>query len=533
MSNLISNIFYLFLIITINCLAIYLILHTLSYALTVLASFKYRKLINKNKYIYNDYLNNIITIVYCHNQEKASAYMLEALNKQNYPKTNCQFHFILDNCTDNSANMLEFISGAKIWKVGDGVTIGKDDAISWLLERLIHVKNTDAFVFLDVERQIDENFLSAINKSLFSNDVIVGETDIITEDASLFSILTKTLNKYTDRIIKTGRSLLGWGNFIDTNCFVMKHSILEEIKYVDFKSSMSAYEYTLLLAKKSYICAYDPNVKSKVPISQYFDSQETFSNKFALFSSSFFKAKTLFPKFNFKYNELTLYMISPSSAGLALLMAVMLTYTAYFVFWLDFPIFVSASIVLLLCFGASICICKFSLKEKVLLSTYFISKFWFKMLNSQIISKMQKIIKGEKVVPVVKTATREVIVTDGKNNLKCELELINEDGMSRAVLKFKRKKYVSEYYLRMYDAINDIVSTLTEHGFRVKICVSCGYFTSLVDGTTNMIKGTCNKCVVDKISETPKEVLLWSSCENFIPQEINKVIDISSFRANN
>ena len=85
----------------------------------------------------------------------------------------------------------------------------------------------------------------------------------------------------------------------------------------------------------------------------------------------------------------------------------------------------------------------------------------------------------------------------------------------------------------MYDAINDIVSTLSEYGFRVKICVTCGYFTSLVDGTTNMIKGTCNKCVVDKTAQEPNEVVLWGSCENFIPQEINKVIDIATFRANN
>ena len=129
----------------------------------------------RNKYNYKDYLNNIIVVTYCNNQEKAAAYMLEALNKQNYSKMNYQFHFILDNCTDNTANMLEFIGGAKLWKVGDGVTLGKDESISWLLERLIHVQNTDAFVFIDVERQINDDFLENINKSLMVNDVIVGE----------------------------------------------------------------------------------------------------------------------------------------------------------------------------------------------------------------------------------------------------------------------------------------------------------------------------------------------------------------------
>ena len=109
---------------------------------------------------------------------------------------------------------------------------------------------------------------------------------------------------------------------------------------------------------------------------------------------------------------------------------------------------------------------------------------------------------------------------------------IQSENILKMLRVFKRKKYSSEYYLRMCDAINDIVSTLNEHGFRVKICASCGYFTTLIDGTTNMIKGTCNKCVIDNLSDTPEEVLLWNGCENYIPQEINKVIDISAFRSN-
>ena len=232
-----------------------------------------------------DYLNNLIVIVYCHDKEKASAYMLEALNKQTYSKANCQFHFILDNCSDNTSNMLEFIGGAKLWKVGDGITLGKDESVSWLLERLIHIKNTDAFVFLDVERQIEDDFLENINKSLFSNDVIIGETDIILQDASIFSMLVKTLNTYTNKIIKTGRTLLGLGNFIDPNCFVMKHFVLEQIKYIDFKNALSPYKYTLLLAKRKIFCIFDPNIKTKVPIQQNIDNKETFINRFSLFSN--------------------------------------------------------------------------------------------------------------------------------------------------------------------------------------------------------------------------------------------------------
>lgn len=523
------SILYLLFFIVINCIAIYLVSHTFSYLLITLFSLKKRQLISRNKYVMNDYLNNLIVIVYCHKQEKAAAYMLEILNKQNYSKMNCQFHFILDNCNDNTANMLEFIGGAKLWKIGDGITLGKDESISWLLERLIHVKNTDAFVFLDVERKIDENFLTEINKSLLTNDVIVGETEIIPEDASLFSTLICALNNYKNRIINTGRTLLGLVSWVDINCFAIKQSIIEEIKYVDFKNSLSTYKYTLLLAKKNYYCYFDPSVKSKMVISQFLDMNESFSTRFGLFV----KCLGLFWKFNFKFNELSFFMIMPSALATILILGFLYLYSSYYVFWNEFPIAQVCAVILALTAFISLIITKFSIKENLLLIFSAIIKPIFNILNSSAISKVKRILKGEKNVPMVKTVSREVLVTDGHNNLVCELELINEDGMSKAVLKFKKKKYSSEFYLRMCDAVNDIITTLNEHGFRVKICASCGYFTSLVDGTTNMIKGTCSKCVIDNVSNEPSEVLIWNGCENYIPQEVNKVIDISSFRTKN
>ena len=226
-------------------------------------------------------------------------------------------------------------------------------------------------------------------------------------------------------------------------------------------------------------------------------------------------------------------MISPNALSIIFISLIMLAYTAYYRFWLDIPVFIGTSLVLIISYIASLFICRLTKKESLLLSSSFISSYILNFSNTECITKIIKLLKGEKYVPIIKTATRQILVTDGKNCLKCDLELINEDGMSKAVLKFKKKKYSSEYYLRMYDAVNDIVQTLQEHGFRVKICISCGYFTSLIDGTTNMIKGTCNKCIIDKTSDTPAEVLLWGTCENFIPQEVNKVIDIATFRTNN
>ena len=82
----------------------------------------------------------------------------------------------------------------------------------------------------------------------------------------------------------------------------------------------------------------------------------------------------------------------------------------------------------------------------------------------------------------------------------------------------------------MLDAIKEVSDKLNEHGFRMKICQSCGYFNLKMDGSTNMVKGYCNRLVVQKESEEPLDTILWNSCGYYIPQEVNKIIDINSVR---
>ena len=85
----------------------------------------------------------------------------------------------------------------------------------------------------------------------------------------------------------------------------------------------------------------------------------------------------------------------------------------------------------------------------------------------------------------------------------------------------------------MCDAVKNITDILAQHGFRMKICQSCAYFTPKIDGTNNMVKGVCNREAVENpnCSELP-ETLLWSTCDYYIPEEVNKVIDISSYIKN-
>ena len=47
--------------------------------------------------------------------------------------------------------------------------------------------------------------------------------------------------------------------------------------------------------------------------------------------------------------------------------------------------------------------------------------------------------------------TVDAIVTDGKNNLQCYLDLVSEDGLAHAVLRYKKKKYTFDDMYKEYD----------------------------------------------------------------------------------
>ena len=231
-------------------------------------------------------------IIYARNNESTVVPLLESLNKQNYSRENFQTHIILDHCTDNSSNILEFIGGAKIWRVGENAPVGKDEAVSWLLEGLLSYQNVDAFVFLNAERYIDENFLSAINSNLHNEDVLVGSTDYIVRTKSLLNGIKTTYHSYKDRIFQCARSLMGLATVVDSDVFVIKKEVLDKIRCVDFKDINSELKYTTLLVRNGFIPKFCPLVKTYTSIDnfkkklqeEYANAQEQLEKNFELWT---------------------------------------------------------------------------------------------------------------------------------------------------------------------------------------------------------------------------------------------------------
>lgn len=506
---------------------IYISVFIVYFAVVVAASFIKKR--EKVRYDLKREYKNIIVAIYSHNDEKTIVNLLEQLNKQDYPKGNYQTHIILDNCTDESSNKLEFVGGAKLWRLTDDSPLGKDKAISWLLENIMSFKKVDAYVFLNAKSIVKPDFLSTVNEALQDNDVVVGSTEVFFENAAYNDKVWSSMNDYNVNIMRLGRSKLGLAVPIDSDITAIKHEVLEKVQCIDFKDANSELKYSFLLTSVNYVPKFVPDVKIFVSSSDYVPKRPDFSFKMSLFVHCF-KLKSLS---NIKFAEFLFSLLKPNPIILIALLLIIGTYSFNYFFLFDFPWSVFLAVVLAVAFGLSVYKSNLYFKSLVYLCSSPFYTLFNTMCEIPVIKKLSKLTK-HKTKKNVEVISVPVSVTNGRSIFQCTLDLISEDGFKKAVFRYKNKKQESEQsYVRMCDAVKNISDLLEQHGFRIKICQSCAYFSPKIDGTNNMVKGYCNKAAIDDPNcVDPPETLLWMACDYYIPQEVNNVIDISNYIKN-
>ena len=121
---------------------------------------------------------------------------------------------------------------------------------------------------------------------------------------------------------------------------------------------------------------------------------------------------------------------------------------------------------------------------------------------------------------IEKMAT-EVIVTDGKQDHVCKIELISDDGLARVRFINKGKSYTTKNnHLRMVDALKELSQKLNDYGLSLKICQSCKYFQTIVDGSTNMVQGNCKCPHKGRIDGDIIQTLIWNTCPKFEKENV-------------
>lgn len=504
-----------------NLLYVYIAFYSVFFFVLAIKNLNDRRFRIQQKYINSNYQNNLCVIIYSHNNEVNLENLVKQLKNQDYSFENFSTYVILDNCSDNSEKLFINDDFIQVFNIKDQETVGKDQAISILLEKLSSVQNCNAYVFLDANRYVENDFLSSINAALIDSPVISGSTVLVGEKLNLRQKIKVTFHKYYTNFLLKSRSLINLATTIDSDILIMRQDLMEKIGCIDFQNINTELKYSLLLSKIGCKCTFNPNVRTYINVDEFDLRIPSLSTRLNLFKNCFTQ---IFTK-NFAFTEHVFSLLTPNVLLLVFSYIYLLKYSFKYFFMVDFSVVLFSFIVLIVGFSISLLNSKLQSKEFIYLFLYPIYSLGHVFKNFPLCRKIRNTIKGKKS----STTNNEkllidVMVTDGKNNIACKLELISENGLAKVNFMFKKKRFTTATHLRMVDAIAELINKLADFGFVLKICQCCASFTPNIDGSTNMIKGFCSHAFANTQSgQIP--TLLWNSCRGFSQNKSSNVIE--------
>ena len=111
-----------------------------------------------------------LILIPAHNEESLLPDLLASLEKLNYPEDLFQVHVVADNCTDQTATVVQQ-SHARVYIRTDGQHLGKGYALNWLMEQLSQAGEPhDAIVFLDADSVVSPEFLQVMAARLATGE---------------------------------------------------------------------------------------------------------------------------------------------------------------------------------------------------------------------------------------------------------------------------------------------------------------------------------------------------------------------------
>ncbi len=467
---------------------------------------------------------NLAVIVYSHNNKNSLEKLIGELKAQHYPDNKYRVFVLLDNCTDESQSLFIEENVIHVIDIKGVGTIGKDQAVATLLEKLSDNNFIDAYVFLDADRSIDTNFLSVVNASIKRESVVSGETIIDFDSLGVVDKIKAAYQKYHMNFLRKARSLFGLAAMADSGVLIIRKSIVENIGDVDFKDVNSELKYSLLLSKIKCKCAFDPNIQTVVNPANYVFRKPRLSYRLNLFKNCI---PQLFSK-NVVFSEHVCSLIYPNIWFLLITYAVLLKHSFSYHFLVDVKL-VSLSLALLtVAFGISLVNAKMTLEEIGYLCAYPVYSMCHIVKNlppiRYVVDKLFS--RGNEEANSERFTVDVLITTAKKNNLNYKLEFISKDGMAKIKLIRKNKHFVTSTHLRMIDALQELKLILDDHGATMRICSCCSHFQPCMDGTTNMLRGYCDsEYPSPNISNEPRQTVVWNTCSDFSPAKLNSLIN--------
>lgn len=500
-----------------SILYLYITVFTIYFIILSCVSIKKERKI-RDKYTPKD--SNLCVAVYATGNVKTLDNLINQLKNQTYTKQRYTIYVILDKCENIPNVVLETDLDLKVININNLEPIGKSQAYSILAEKLYEADKLDAFVFLDASNYVDSDFLYNVNYYLTKYDVFTPMVNYIGEYSELkfWDCVKATYSRYVSKFLYATRTRMGLTNLINTNAFVIKKNILNQIGSFEFQDITAEMLYTTKLAKEGIKVAFIEDIKIYTDIKNFNSRIPSLSKRISIFKENFYKTP------NYTTQEYVFSLIQPNFIVCALIYALLLFQTYLFPFWVSYSAILITSIALALAFCMSLITAKIYSKEYLYLFAYPLYSLYHVICNLPPIRGINKLIKNATRKHNIEKMTTNIIVTDGQNEFKCQLELISDDGLAKVKFINKGKSYTTKNnHLRMTDAIRELSDKLSDYGLSIKICQTCKYFQPIVDGSTNMVKGVCQCNFEGRVEGDIIPTLVWNTCPKFEEQNVVKL----------
>lgn len=509
--------------IILDILFLYVLVYTIYFVALAVRNLNDKTFQISKRYAQYDEKDNIAVVIYAHNNKGTLANLVNELKSQDYPFDSFKIFVLLDNCIDGSDALFAHEPYIKVVNIKDVGTIGKDQAISMLLEKLKVDQTIDSYLFIDGDRSIPADFLSTVNAALSSHSVLSGETLMETQNLGPIDKIKAAYQKYHMNFIRQARTLFGLAATADSGVFIIKKDIVDRVGAVDFKNINEELKYSLLLSKIKFPCSYNSNIQTYVDTTNYEFRKPRLTYRLNLFKNCFTQIFSSNPV----YIEHTMSLLYPNIWLVLLIYAAVLKHSYAFRFMVDFKIVVFAFLMLTIGFVISLINSKLKVNEIFQLCLYPIYSICHIIKNLPPVRIVKaKLMNVEDPESEVEKMGIDVIVNVGeKQQIPCKLEFISEYGLAKIKFIYKNRKFTTNSHIRMIDSLKELEEKLKDYNFVIRICSSCKHFHSCIDGTTNVLKGTCDNQFPSIDVSGDKPTLVWNTCSEFSPIEANPEIE--------
>lgn len=513
-------------------LFVYIIIYSI-YTLTLnIKAFGAKQYIQDSKMLLDssNAQNNLCVLVWADSSNKNLYDLLKILDNQTLNRMNYEVHVVFKK-DGESAPLASSVYGAQIHIIENPDYFSKDKALSLFVNKMVEERRFSAFVFLGADRIIDENYLLNINKVSSANTVLSGTLGVVCRKKEFFKQLkcqvVRAYLKYQNKVQNIVRTMFEMPIILDGSNCVIGSEILEKTGRVCIETKNDELKFSLFLASNSIKPTFSPFINTKIDIENFDASSASLAQRISMFKYYFF---ILFTK-PWYFKEFVFHILKPDALCIfvsyfALLFCAFKYYT-YFELKFTFQL----GVLLFLNFILGAIAAKLSIKELVYILFYPLCIFYQRakifMRKISLVWIEEKIHEEENV----NSATVNAIVFDGKKDNLCKLVLVSEDGMRKVVFECGKRHITSDSFIRMYDAMSDMINKLSAKGLVLRICQNCGNFVSTPDGTVDLLKGECAMASLDENSQA--QTLIWNCCPNFINMELKNIIDNLTNKDNN